>query len=89
MAKQLAVSTQLKNAQARVAELEKKLDTESKTKDSYYKRWQECSDELEQVHAVLDAIEKAPARKFTPKDGYSEMERKTPARLAAYFAVRA
>lgn len=89
MAKQLAVSTQLKNALLRVSELEKKLENETKAKDRYYQERRELEAELEQVHAIMDAIPTAPARTFKPEESYSTIERKTPARLAAYFAVRA
>jgi predicted nuclease with TOPRIM domain len=86
--KQLAVSTQLKNALQSIADLQKKLDETTKSKDRHYQERQTVEAELEQVHAILDAIPAAPARRFKPEDAYSEIERKTPARLAAFFAVR-
>jgi hypothetical protein len=88
MAKQLATSTQLKNALQSVADLQKKLDDVTKTKDRYYTERQTVEAELEQVHAILDAIPAAPARTFKPEESYSTIERKTPARLAAFFAIR-
>jgi hypothetical protein len=89
MAKQLAISTQLKNATAKLAELEKKLGEAVKSKEHYYREAGDVRAELEQVHAILDAIPAAPARNFTPEGAYSPTERKTPARLAAFFAIRA
>lgn len=89
MAKQPAVSTQLKTALQRITDLEKKLEDATKTKDRYYQERQNSESELEQVHAILDAIPTAPARRFRPEDAYSDIERKLPARLAGFFAVRA
>lgn len=89
MAKTPALSTQLKAAQQRIADTEKKLAEAVKSKEYHHGEWQKTNAELEQVHAILDAIPAAPARQFKPEDAYSPIERKTPARLAAYFAVRA
>jgi chromosome segregation ATPase len=86
--KQPALSTQLKAAQARIEELEKKVKTETESKDRFYRDREAVSAELEQVHAILDAIPNAPARHFKPEEAYGTLERKTPARLAAFFAIR-
>lgn len=84
MAKAPALSTQLKTANAKIAELEKKLAESEK-----YKKWAEESRdaakrETEDVHTFLDALPGAIERKS--QDTYHERSPMT--RLAAWFAGR-
>lgn len=80
--RQKAVSTLLKEAQARIAELEKKLsDKEGSLKYATDGRTA-AERELESVHDILDALSEAPAKKVD--DEYRTRTAAT--RLAAYFA---
>lgn len=77
-----APSTLLKEAQARIAELEKKLaDKESSLKYATDVRVV-AQAELDSVHDILDALPEAPAKKV--EDEYRTRTAAT--RLAAYFA---
>ena len=80
--RQKAASTLLKEAQARIAELEKKLaDKESSLK--YANDGKAAAQaELESVHDILDALPQAPTKKV--EDEYRTRAAAT--RLAAYFA---
>ncbi|EKS9914889.1 hypothetical protein [Burkholderia multivorans] len=51
-----AVSTLLKNAQARIAELEKKAENDAKSMKYHEKRADEAQAELQQLHAFFDAL---------------------------------
>lgn len=83
MAKAPALSTQLKTANAKIVELEKKLADESK-----YRKWADegkasADRQVEELHTFLDALPAAIERK-TP-DTYHERSPLT--RLAAWFAA--
>lgn len=83
-----ALSTQLKAAQARIVELEKKLKDTTESKDRWYASMNEKQAEIDQVHSILDTIPAAPARQFESTTGYGPQQRTVIARLAGYFAVR-
>ncbi|CPG63629.1 MULTISPECIES: hypothetical protein [Burkholderia] len=51
-----AVSTLLKNAQARIAELEKKAESDASSLKYQQKRAEDAQDELQQLHAFFDAL---------------------------------
>ncbi len=88
MAKQLAISTQLKNALARIVELEKKLKESESSKDNWYKANQLSQNEVEQVHALLDVLPGAAGRKTSHEDNWQQKEINAMTRLASYLAVR-
>jgi hypothetical protein len=88
MAKQPAISTQLKTATARIAELEKKLAAETSSKDGWYKRHEDAKAELEQVHVLLDVLPGAAGRKTTTDESWNAREINAMTRLASYLASR-
>ncbi len=82
MAKAPALSTQLKTATAKIAELEKKLEEANRYKDIWYKEHSEKSKIIEEIHTLIDALPNTVARKNeTTYQEYSPM-----IRLASYFA---
>lgn len=84
MAKAPALSTQLKTANAKIVELEKKLADSERTQ-KYLRESQEAKDrQIEEVHTFLDALPGAIERKS--QDTYHERSPMT--RLAAWFAAR-
>ena len=84
MAKAPALSTQLKTANAKIVELEKKL-ADSDRSQKYLREAQEAKDrQIEEVHTFLDALPGAIERKI--QDTYHERSPMT--RLAAWFAAR-
>ena len=84
MAKAPALSTQLKTANAKTVELEKKLADSERTQ-KYLRESQEAKDrQIEEVHTFLDALPGAIERKS--QDTYHERSPMT--RLAAWFAAR-
>lgn len=88
MAKQPALSTQLKAANDKIAELEKQLKLSNDTRDSWYKQMNEAKDMIEQVHQVLDAVPNSIPRKDNDAESYHRVERTPVTRLAAWLAVR-
>lgn len=88
MAKELAISTQLKNANARIVELEKKLkDTES-SKENWYKSSSLHEQMLEQLHQVLDAVPNSIARESEGENSWDRVKRSPVTRMAAWLAGR-
>ena len=98
MEKQLAVSTQLKNAKAEIAELAKKLESEIKTHNSNKetlernrKDTQLLEAELEQLHSLLDSFtgalprETAEACQNWP---YTKLKFNAMTRLASWLASK-
>lgn len=88
MAKQLAVSTQLKNALLKITELEKKLvDTQ---RSSTYNADQStaATSMLEQIHQVLDAVPNSIARESEGENSWDRIKRSPITRLAAWLAIR-
>lgn len=71
-------------AQEKIAELEKKLSSETGSRSYYQKQNEEAQRELEAVHDILDALPGAPKRKLD--DGFTS--RSLTARLAGFFATR-
>lgn len=57
-----ALSTQLKNAQAEVADLKKKLEQSERMQKHYSDKHSEALTEINNVHTLLDAMPNAPAR---------------------------
>ena len=86
--KQPALSTQVKTLTAQVAELEKKLAQETKYKEGHYVARQEKEAEVEQVHALLDALPGAAGRKTAHEEAYCRKDLSIMTRLAAYLAAR-
>lgn len=79
-----AVSTQLKNAQAEIAELKKQLES-SKSSQSYYnERANKLQAEVEEIHSFFDALPNVISRKAD--DGYTQRAAMT--RMAAWLASK-
>jgi hypothetical protein len=82
MAKQKALSTQLKEANAQIEKLTSELKSKSESFDTYYKMYNDSQLELESVHTALDTM-------FVPgkvKQGYSEKTMTIASRLFAWQA---
>lgn len=62
MARQTAVSTQLKQAQARIAELSKELESSKQSWKWATDSRDEAQRELEQTHAIIDVLSGALPR---------------------------
>ena len=88
MAKSPALSTQLKSAQTRIAELEKKLADESSRTQSARILADDRGKEIEQVHQVLDAVPNSIPRKSDSEESWNRVERTSITRLAAWLAIR-
>lgn len=95
-AKKTSPITLLKQANAEIAELKvslekvtKERDNEKSYKDHYDKEKTELSNELEQLHGLLDAIEGAAPRKTIGKNswgGECEFDNKAMTRFASWLA---
>lgn len=88
MARQLAVTTQLKNANARIVELEKKLKEAESVKDKYYKSSREHEATLEQINQLLDAVPNSVPRTSEGENSWDRVTRTPMMRLAAWLAIR-
>ena len=88
MAKALAVSTQLKNATAKIVELEKKLKEVESLKEQWYKQSNEHEKMLEQLHQVLDAVPNSIARESEGENSWDRVKRSPVTRMAAWLAGR-
>ena len=86
--KQPALSTQLKAAQACITALEKKLSSETASKDTFYRQMNDAKAELEQVHALLDVLPGAAKRKTEAEESWQRQDIALMTRLAAYLAAR-
>ena len=84
MPKQPALSTQLKDAQARIAELEQKLAKETKEKDNWFMQWQRRDNEVDQLQAMLDAFPDCPPRRA--ESAYFDLS--PAARIAGWLATK-
>ena len=84
----MAVQAQLQTAIVKIAELEKKLESETSAKDTWYKMKNEADAMLEQIHQVLDAMPNAIARKSDAEESWNRVERSPVTRLAAWLASR-
>ena len=82
MAKAPALSTQLKNAQARIVELEKQVKDTTNSKDTWYNYYNDSKKVIEELHTLLDTLPNTVPRKNS--DGYNEYSPMV--RLASYFA---
>lgn len=86
MAKQPALSTQLKNAQALIIKLEQDLKNKTDQAARNYQIYQEKEAELDQLHAFFDALPDGatvPRRNEQTYKDYSAMTR-----LAAWLASK-
>lgn len=88
MAKQLAVSTQLKNALTRIEKLEKELKEAKETKDRYYRDERAALEVIEQIHQVLDAVPGSIARESEGENSWDRIKRSPMTRMAAWLASR-
>ena len=93
--KKPAITTQLKNANARVVELEKELEAAKKdatnqkaSSDSWCRQHNETKAELEQLHSLLDALPGCLPRKVQAEESWRSTEHAAMTRLASWLAVR-
>ena len=84
MTKQPTLSTQLKDAQARIAELEQKLGKETKEKDNWFMQWQRKDNGVDQLQAMLDAFPDCPPRRA--EGAYFDLG--PAARIAGWLATK-
>lgn len=88
MAKALAISTQLKKALAKLAELEKKLKDTEASKQSWYQSATESAGVIEQLHLVLDAVPNSIPRKSNHEESWRQTDLSPATRMAAWLASR-
>jgi len=88
MAKTPALSTQLKAANARIAELDKQLASAKSTSEYHVKEANESKQMLEQVHQVLDAVPQSIPRESEGENSWDRVKRSPVTRLAAWLAIR-
>lgn len=88
MAKQLAVSTQLKNALARIEKLEKELKQANDYKESFSKLHTEATNVIEQIHQVLDAVPGSIPRESEGENSWDRVKRSPVTRMAAWLSSR-
>lgn len=81
--KKPAVSTQLKQALAKIEELEKKVASAEQSQKWAADRARDADNELDQIHAFLDAVPGAISRDAENYKKHSAMTR-----LAAWLSVR-
>src|SRR5690348_57354 len=79
-----ALTTQLKNAQAEIAALTKKVETEERNAKYAQARADEAKRELADVHAFLDAVPNPPAN----KTGEYSQPVSAMTRLSVFLATR-
>lgn len=88
-ARKPAASTLLKRAQAQIEKLEKDLASKTSAYTSASEVRDKLQAEIEQLHAVLDAIPTAPGRDVPGVESWmSGSKRSVLSRLAGYFAVK-
>lgn len=90
-----ALSTRLKLANAEIESLRKKIESLESTlknecahKNSYFNDKQKAEAEIEQVHALLDALPGSGPRKTEGENSWDQKTLATMTRLAAYLANR-
>lgn len=86
MAKQLALSTQLKNALMEVEALTKKVAEIESHRELYRKKSADAEAVIEQMHQMLDAVPNSVARKGDAEESWRAVERSPVTRLAAWLA---
>lgn len=86
MAKQPAISTQLKNARELIVRLENELKSKTDQADRYYRTYQEKEAELDQLHAFFDALPEGSTVPRQDQSSYKQHSAMT--RLAAWLAKR-
>ena len=93
--KKPAMITQLKNANARIKELEAQVEKLSKeaasnksTSDTWYRQHNEKESELEQLHSLLDALPNCLPRKSQNEESWRQKDMAAMTRLASWLAVR-
>lgn len=93
--KQLALSTQLKNANNKVRELEAQIVTLQKeiastksSSDSWYKQFNEATATIEQIHQVFDAVPNSIPRESEGENSWDRVKRSPVTRIAAWLSIR-
>lgn len=84
--KKPSLATQLKNANAKIAELEKKIKDGEWQVPHYKRSAEEATSELEQIHAFFDVLPGAIPRKIPTE--YSSVNNAAMTRLASWLATR-
>lgn len=84
----MKVVSELQAANVKIAELEKKLASETSARDAWYKMKNEADAMLEQVQQVLDAMPNSIARQSDAEESWKRVERSPVTRLAAWLASR-
>ena len=87
MAKEKALSTQLKEANIKITELEGKLKSEQQSCKYASEARDKHNRELEAVHSALDCIPNSPPRTVKPENSYGTIEVTVSARLFAWIAT--
>lgn len=88
-ARKPAASTLLKQAQARIEQLEKDLATKTLLYTNANEERSKLQTEIDQLHAMLDAIPAAPSKDVPGVESWSSGSKRTViSRLAGYFATR-
>lgn len=88
-ARKPAASTLLKQAQAQIEKLEKDLATKTTLYNSASEERNKLQTEVDQLHAMLDAIPGAPSKDVPGVDSWMSGSKRTVlSRLAGYFATR-
>lgn len=83
-----AVQAQVETLTAQLAESEKKLKSETGTKESWYNTKCALQSEIEQLHCVFDSLPGAAARKSEGENSWDKKDITVMARLASFLAQR-
>jgi hypothetical protein len=94
-ARKPSVATQLKTLRAeyaaqtqQVEKLTKELASEKSGKDCWYKKHEESKAELEQAHALIDALPGSIPRQSEPGEYGQRTQHALMTRLAAWMAIK-
>ena len=79
---------QLSAANAKIAELDKKLASEISTKNYLSDQNSKAAAEIEQVHQILDSLANPPPRRSKHEESWRQVELSLTARLASWLASR-
>lgn len=86
MAKEKALSTQLKEARAEIEKLKDELKGEKSFHESTRNKKETAEKEIESIHAALDCIPFSPPRKVKPEDYYNSINISASSRLFAWIS---
>lgn len=86
--KSVELATEIVALKAKIAELEKKVESDKATKASYLEDKKKAEAEIEQVHQMLDCFPHPIARKSEGENSWDVVTRPAMTRLAAWLASR-